>query len=813
MSAIKLRLLTAGPHVVNDMGLTLQGGVDSIIDLVDARSEDISTSNDLITLIDAGDIIVLDPRDPQELINLSADASRSVLVNHNRVQWGVIGGRFGALDDPNITLTENHIVTIGPNGGVAIAQPLSTVLADTDNTLVVNNIVADMFNTESDITYDPVTATFDLEDNFLRNTGDVLESGDLLVSTNASITIDSGGKLNILGVPTVGSDAANKAYVDSVASGLDAKESVRLASTGDIGFAYLNNGGIGDTLTSTLTNSTTVIDGEILEDGDRVLIKDQLDPLQNGIYTVSSADSASTTVLTRAEDQDSSPANEVSAGNFTYVEVGNINASTGWVVQGDGILTVNTDNIVWTQFSGAGSYTGGVGITQNGTSFSLTTTNIPIVPSVSGDDVIIIGDNSGNGATAATTISSIISDLDIPHGINSTGIVVRTANDVYTSREFAAQPSGPLGGLVIENSDGVDGNPTVGLDIQNAIPRDSVELTDTVLVYDASSGQNRTYTIEDIADSTSADSFSSWASAGNVTGDGKITASGGDDEITITGGAGVNIDLNATTQNITFSITGNTLPVATSVAGIGEIIVLNPTTGVPEKVTLDTVVDSLDLVTSVSASVVAGLEGITIDSTDPADPMVGINIDDLSDRSGNKLTGTDQLIAYNGTNNVSVTGAQIAEGVVDYIGIPRTSASVVNGQHVITSPDPTRNDKELSTDSVSFMWSENQLGANDWIQIGGASDGDSGYIMPLDGTITMVTAHCENALEPSTINIFNGTSTSAIATAGSFAVSPNAQFVNTTLDNDFSQGDRIRLRNVGGRINDTVVTMFVKWRA
>jgi hypothetical protein len=71
-------------------------------------------------------------------------------------------------------------------------------------------------------------------------------------------------------------------------------------------------------------------------------------------------------VLTRAVDQDGSPANEVSSGNFTFVETGNTLGGTGWVVIGDGILTLNTDDIDWVQFSDATALTAGDGLTQTG---------------------------------------------------------------------------------------------------------------------------------------------------------------------------------------------------------------------------------------------------------------------------------------------------------------------------------------------------------------------------------------------------------------------------------------------------------------
>ena len=792
------------------MGLSIEGVAGNTYNLIDERSEDVSSSTDLLAAIDAGSFVVLDPRDPNGVTELSVADSRRVLQNHNQIHWGITGGRFGELDDPNVTLTEDHVVTIGPNGLTATTRPLAEVLSSSDNTEAFQDIVADMFASEGDITYDDATGTFTLEDNFLSNTGDTLDSGTLSIASGAAIAVGAGASLTVQDAPVNGVDAVNKAYVDSVANGMDHKESVQAATTADIGFTFDNNGGEGDTLTAASSGATN-IDGVTLEDGDRVLIKNQANATQNGIYVVSGA--SGTTVLTRAEDQDGSVSNEISAGNTTFVEAGSTNGATGWIVTGDGELAVNTDDISWTQNTGQGTYSAAEGLELNGTNFAITTSNVSIAAgTVEAADEIIIGDASDSGATAKITIGDIFDSLDVVSGVTDNGFVVKTAEDTYASREIVAEPTGALGGIVVTNGDGVSDDPSIGLDIQGATANDGVDAADLVIAYDVTANENRRYSISEIANSSTLDVFRSLKTIGNATGDAGIDASGKTDTLVLSGGPGVSIDFDNSVNEVEFSITGNGISDASSVVGTDEVLVFNPSTGAPQKITFSDVLENLELVTAVVPSNVSGQQGLIVASSNAAMPVIGLDIEALDD-SNDIMLSTDTFVINDGTDNVKISGKQVAQGVVDILDLPLTVSSDINGQMIITTRDETRNSKMLSIDSNSFMWSENSLANNDWVQIAGASDGDSGYIMPLDGTIVMATAHCENAGDASTINIYNGASTTPVAAAGSFTASPNAQFVNTTLDVDFVQGDRIRLRNVGGRINDTVISIFVKWRA
>ena len=159
----------------------------------------------------------------------------------------------------------------------------------------------------------------------------------------------AGFKLTNVGTPSAGTDAANKTYVDSVAQGLDTKASVVAATT--------TNG----TLATAFANGQ-VIDGVTLATADRILIKNQTDATANGIYTVNASGAP-----TRSTDMD---AGSEFPSAYVFVEQGTVNADTGWVCTNNAPVTLGSTNIVWTQFSGAGTYTASNGVLLTGSNFT-----------------------------------------------------------------------------------------------------------------------------------------------------------------------------------------------------------------------------------------------------------------------------------------------------------------------------------------------------------------------------------------------------------------------------------------------------------
>lgn len=154
---------------------------------------------------------------------------------------------------------------------------------------------------------------------------------DQMTAPTASVSLNSQKIIN-LATPVLGTDAANKDYVDFAVQGLDPKASVKAATTANI-----------------VMNGALNVDGISLIAGDRVLVKNQTNQTENGIYVVAAG------AWSRASDADTW-SELISA--FTFVEEGTTNAGSGWIcgaVQGG---TLGSSNVVWTQFSQSGTVTG-----------------------------------------------------------------------------------------------------------------------------------------------------------------------------------------------------------------------------------------------------------------------------------------------------------------------------------------------------------------------------------------------------------------------------------------------------------------------
>ena len=248
------------------------------------------------------------------------------------------------------------------------------------------------------------------------------------------------GTLTLSGPPVNPTDAADKAYVDSVAQGLLVKAPVDGASTAALTVNY-NNGasGVGATLTNNGAQATFAIDGITQPVGARILIKDQASTFQNGIYSVTNAGSGATNwVLTRTTDFDGSPTGSGIEGAYVFVEDGTVNAGTSWVETGEGPFTIGITAIVFSAFSAGLSIP--VILSKGGSNAALVANNGGVVWSNATQLQILAGTatanqmlQSGSTATPAWSTSTwpattVVNQLLFSSATNTVGGLT-TAND------------------------------------------------------------------------------------------------------------------------------------------------------------------------------------------------------------------------------------------------------------------------------------------------------------------------------------------------------------------------------------------------
>ena len=327
------------------------------------------------------------------------------------------------------------------------------------------------------------------------------------ISTQAANSVSiSGGSITGLGTPSSNSDAATKVYVDNLVTGLKTRIITRVATTGNIN------------LSNALENGDT-LDGITLATGNKILVKDQTDATENGIYDVvaSGAASRNTEFNTVAE----------LAGQMVIVQEGSTNADKFFLCTTDNSGSIGSVNITFTvvQPSNVGDVTlNGV---QTLTNKTLTSPVISEVVSVSNGNISVLPNGSGkvlldgNGSSGGISVSDGLIDIRTGTG-NVSKVKFYCESSNAHAQTLQAQPhsagsssvstlpaatgtligTGDTGTLPLATID-IDGGTDIGADLTTS---------DLIIVDDGAGGTNRKAALSRIV--TLVDANSSAASAG-----------------------------------------------------------------------------------------------------------------------------------------------------------------------------------------------------------------------------------------------------------------------------------------------------------
>jgi len=346
--------------------------------------------------------------------NITVNAQGQITAAANGAAGGVTSFSAGTTGLTPSTASTGAVVLAGtlgvPNGGTG---------ATTLTGYLVGNGAS------------PVTAVATIPNAGLTNSSITVGTTPIALGAS-SLTLGGLTSVAVTQDPTSALQLATKQYVDAVAEGLHVHASCNAATPNTLasitgGTVTYNNGTAGVGATLTLSVALTVLDGYTLLNGDRVLVKNEATQANNGIYTWATGG----TVLTRATDFDT--AAEMASGDFTFITYGTLYGSTGWV-QTDPVTIVGTSPVTWIQFTGAGSYTAGTGLTLAGTQFSITNTAVTAASYGSATQVGTFTVNAQGQLTLAgnTTVTPAVGSIT---GLG-TGVATALALNVGSAGAF-----------------------------------------------------------------------------------------------------------------------------------------------------------------------------------------------------------------------------------------------------------------------------------------------------------------------------------------------------------------------------------------
>ena len=464
-------------------------------------------------------------------------------------------------------------------------------------------------------------------------------TGAVTLSLPSAVTFP--GTVTLNADPVNALEAATKQYVDAVAQGLNVHAAAVAATTSNVDL-------------STALEAGDVVDGVTLVAGDRVLVKSQSTTSQNGVYVAQASGAA-----VRASDFDTPT--EIVPGDFIFVAGGTLYNNTGWV-QVEVVTTVGTSPIVFEQFSGAGTYAAGNGLTLTGNSFAINT-------------AITADLNSVQTLTNKTLTSPVLTTPSISGMlILDNNIVIEGTDDTHETTLTFTDPTQD-NTITFKNATG-----TVAFtaDIDSAVDAFGNAVTGGTGITASYASTSNVLTVTNTDLGSSQNIFKNV-----VVGATTIVADQNDDTLTFAAGSGISLTAASTSDTITIDNSG-----VLSITGTADQIIASASTGAV----------TLSLPQSIATTSSPSFTGLTVGSVTLTDALLGTATTSVTTTSatvvdtwsattystakyivqmknGNDIEVLEVLVTIDANNNVYLTeyadvisNAQIGTTDADYSG-------------------------------------------------------------------------------------------------------------------------------------------------
>jgi hypothetical protein len=500
-------------------------------------------------------------------------------------------------------------------------------------------------------------------------------------------------------LPTNANDLVNKQYVDEqVAAGLNVHTAVKYEvpnTTGNLNATY-NNGvaGVGATLTNAGALAAFAPDGPTAMVGDRVLVYNQTNQFENGVYEVSVVGNGSTAwVLTRTSDTDTYGANsstKLGQGSYFFVTSGNTGAGESYTCTTSGPITFGTTAITFAQFSASVTYSAGTGLNLSpSTTFNISNTGVSAGAYGSTSSALTLNINAQGQITSASSAAIAITSGQVSGLAASATTDTTNANNITSGTLDSGRLTGSYTGIT-----GV-GTLTAGTWNANAIgvAYGGTGLTTTPANGQLAIGNGTGYSLANL---TAGTNVSITNTAGGITISATPAAGGTVTSVDVSGGTtGLTTSGGPITVSGTITL-GGTLNVANGGTGATTLTgyvkgtgtsALTASSSIPN--TDITGLGSMSTQNSTSVAITGGsIDGTTVGSTTAA-TVRGTTVTATTDFSGpgTNLTGTAAGLSIGGnaatattaTNATNVAGG--SAGAIPY----NTAASTTTFLNLGTS--------------------------------------------------------------------------------------------------------------------------------